>query len=211
MKAREDATHIETGPRYGKIHIIVPVFNRIRNQTFRHFETVVVDDGSTDGTAATISERFGEVHLLRGDGNLWWTGGINLGIRYAMTRASETDAILVINDDLQLSPDYLENLHTAWQSMPETLIGSVVVDINDPDVIYDGGRTVNWWTAKFRMLNSKRKLSEFPKRHCVEVSLLTGWGTLVPIRVFREIGLYDDEHFQQCGDTELPVRAKNAG
>src|SRR5262249_37068665 len=45
----------------------------------------------------------------------------------------------------------------------------------------------------------------------IDVSLLTGWGTLIPIQVFREIGLYDDKHFQQCGDTELPIRAKNAG
>src|SRR5947199_10706999 len=112
MKAREDATRIETGPRDGKIHIIVPVFNRkslterflhgLRNQTFQHFETVVVDDGSTDGTAAMISERFGEVHLLRGDVNLWWQGRINLGIRYSMTRASEADSILVLINVLQL-------------------------------------------------------------------------------------------------------------
>jgi GT2 family glycosyltransferase len=94
--------------------------------------------------------------------------------------------------------------------MPRTLIGSTAVDITNPEVIVDGGRIVNWWTAKFTMLNLQRHLSEF-ENYCVEVSLLTGWGTLIPIQVFREIGLYDDKHFQQCGDTELPVRAKNAG
>jgi N-acetylglucosaminyl-diphospho-decaprenol L-rhamnosyltransferase len=205
----------------GQIYVVVPTFNRkfftqrflhcLGRQTLKNFQIIVVDDASTDGTAELIAEEFPGVHLVRGDGNLWWTGATNLGVRHAFTQASDADAILVINDDIEVDPDYLETLHRLWRSTPRTLIGSVLVDIDNPEVIWDGGRIVNWWSAKFKILNSRRKLSEFGRGHCVDVSLLTGSGTLIPIPVFREIGLYDDEHFQQCGDTELPVRAKNIG
>ena len=40
---------------------------------------------------------------------------------------------------------------------------------------------------------------------------LTGRGVLIPIKVFLDIGLYDDKSFKQCGDLELPVRAKRHG
>src|SRR5262249_14285583 len=39
----------------------------------------------------------------------------------------------------------------------------------------------------------------------------TGWATLIPVQVFHQIGLYDDRHLEQCGDTEFTVRAKHAG
>jgi GT2 family glycosyltransferase len=203
------------------IYVIVPVFNRkaftehflycMSKQTFRNFETIVVDDGSTDGTARLIRERFPAVRLLRGDGHLWWTGAINLGIKYALAAAAQDDSILVINDDLEIDSNYLQALYELSLSMPHALIGSVLVNIENPKLIVDGGRTINWWTAKFSILNSQRQLSEFPSEHAVDVSLLTGSGTLIPAEVFRKVGLYDDKHFQQCGDTELPVRAKNAG
>jgi GT2 family glycosyltransferase len=204
-----------------KLYIVVPVYNRkplveqflcrMRQQTFRDFETIIIDDGSSDGTSELITAEFKEVELLRGDGNLWWTGAVNLGIKHVLAKAPADAAIVVINDDVEVDCDYLDKLRKLWRLHPRTLIGSVVVDSKDPEIIVDGGRIVNWWLAKFTILNQTRKLSEFPSDYFVDTSLLTGWGTLIPIEVFREIGLYDDKHFQQCGDTELPVRAKNAG
>jgi len=203
------------------IYIAIPVHNRLeatrqclesfRRQTFSRFKIVVVDDGSTDGTSEFVKENYPEVTLLTGDGNLWWTGAINLGIRYALVRGSAIDAVLVINNDVEVYADYLETLYRLWQSMPRTLVGSVVVDVDNPEIIDNGGNIVNWWTAKFSVLNHGVRRDKFPGGYHVDASFLTGRGTLIPLQVFHDIGLYDEKHFQQCGDTEFPVRAKKAG
>lgn len=203
------------------IYIVVPVHNRkalterflecLSKQTFRNFSVIVVDDGSTDGTAELISDKFPEVTLLRGDGALWWSGATNLGIRHALLNASDSDAVLIINDDLEIDPVYLDRLYDVWQSNPNTLIGSVVVDLDDPERIFYGGETRDRWFAKSSWLNTGRRLSEFGSDHRVRVSVLNGMGTLVPASAFRKIGLYDEKHFQQGGDDELSARASNNG
>ncbi len=63
---------------------------------------VLVDDGSRDGTCELISERFPNVHVLRGNGSLYWNGGMRLGMQYAEGMGS--DVFLWVNDDLELDP-----------------------------------------------------------------------------------------------------------
>ncbi|SRR5690554_387038 len=69
----------------------------------------LTDDGSTDSTAETVKELFPEIHVIRGDGSLFWAGGMRLAWKTAMERKSY-DVYLLINDDVVLNPDFFLKL-----------------------------------------------------------------------------------------------------
>ena len=201
------------------IYIIIPVHNRLnatreclealRCQTYKRFEIVLIDDGSTDGTADHVKNKYPEVTVLGGDGNLWWTGATNLGVRHALEYCRDDDYILTLNNDTVLPSGYLETMMSLAKSAPRTLIGSIARDYNHPDIVIDEGLRINWYSAKF----SKMKvLTEKGVDSFYSVSVLPGRGTLIPISVFRKIGLYDAENFPHYGaDYDFSLRADEIG
>ena len=68
----------------------------------------LVDDGSTDGTAAAVAREFPAVRILAGDGSLYWCGGMRLAWRTAA--ADDPDYYLLLNDDTHLHPEALAGL-----------------------------------------------------------------------------------------------------
>lgn len=184
-----------------KVYIVTRVHNRcdymgpflkfMHLQIWPNLTVIIVDDGSTDGTSKMIEGQFPEVILLHGDGNLWWTAATNTGIREALKTASDEDYVLVINDDLEVNPDYLTNLASFANKNPRSLVGSVTLDFDNPDVIGYGWITVNWWTAKYRIFNRGRRLSEFCPGHWLEVwrcPLLPGEAFSYPFPLFTSWG-----------------------
>jgi GT2 family glycosyltransferase len=73
-----------------------------------HLQTYLVDDASTDGTAAAVHAEYPNVHLIRGDGNLFWNGGMRRAFEAA--QAADPDYYLWLNDDTLLYPQAVNTL-----------------------------------------------------------------------------------------------------
>jgi GT2 family glycosyltransferase len=206
------------------VFVIIPVHNRLaftraclaslREQSFRDFTIVVVDDGSTDGTHLALTTEFPEATLLWGDGDLWWTGAMNQGIGWVIPRAGRHDHVLALNNDTALPPDYLETLLGLAARHPIALIGSVAVSWDDHERIVDGGVRIDWRTTRSTSPAAGLTWSQAVERlaEAVPVSVLSGRGTLIPVEAFRRVGLYDQERLPHYGaDWEFARRAQRGG
>lgn len=171
---------------------------------------IIVDDGSSDGTTDWIITNYPEVHIVYGDGKLWWSGGINKGVAYALDNL-KSDYILWWNNDIIPRNDYFLQLFDIIENYPkDVLIGSKIFVLNQ-DIIWGmGGKFDPYNGIKFMYGEQTPDNENFSKP--LEVDWFPGMGTTIHRSVFEKIGFLDEINFPQYhGDSDFTFRAKKAG
>ncbi|HEY1336097.1 MAG TPA: glycosyltransferase [Bryobacteraceae bacterium] len=103
-------------------------------------EVVVVDNGSSDGSAEFLRERFPQVTLVALPTNLGFGGGSNAGFR-----AAKNDVVVLLNSDMRVAPDFLAPLLEGFRD-PEVFAVSCQIFFSDPKKLREEtGLTQGWW------------------------------------------------------------------
>jgi len=174
-------------------------------------DVIVVDDGSTDGTSEYIGAQYKDVTVLKGDGNLWWSGAINMGAKYASSLGRFTH-VLLWNDDTICKLDYfviLENTVNQSEEYLNSILVSKVFWINNKNILFNFGCYYDSKTGKQDLigLNKPDTFNEIKR-----VDWSGGMGTLIPIHILQKVNFFDNINFPQYhGDIDFFLRVKENG
>ncbi len=187
----------------------VECLNSLREMDYPNFETIVVDNGSTDGSQERIKREFPEVSLIENHKNLGVGEGNNVGIRHALGKGAEY--IFLLNNDAIVDPQVLQELiNVAENDRMIGIAGPLIYFYDDPTKIQSAGLHIDFRDAVCRLRGYKRRdTGDYSKME--EVNSASGCGMLVKKSVIQKVGLLDPEYFAYGDDIDWSLRTKKAG
>ena len=176
----------------------------LRQQDGGPFEIVLVDNGSTDGSADFVRERFPECRVVALGANIGFAAGNNAG-----ARGATVPYLAFLNNDTRVDPGWLAALVAAAEGDPSVgLVTSRVVFMDRPDVIDSAGDGYLRCGGAFKHLHGQRVDGRLASR---EVFGACGAAFLIRRDLFEALGGFDEDLFMVYEDVDLSYRARLRG
>lgn len=174
---------------YNRLDILKQSLNRIRSQTLRPDDLVVVDNCSTDGTREYLNQMSGDDHFycLLLNENIGYAGSLANGIIHAM-KLHKYDFFWIMDDDTYYDETTLEKLCEHLQDSDFGILGLSGSDIR---------------------MGIKHK--KHPTHITEEADYVLIDGALIKTMVIDKVGVPDVKYFMMCEDHEYCKRIKRAG
>jgi GT2 family glycosyltransferase len=173
-------------------------------------KTIVVDNGSDDGSTEYISHHFPQIELITLPSNVGFGAACNLAISQAL-KDTACEYIFLLNNDAVTHPHSLSELMKAALAHPEVgIFGPKVYYRDDPGRIWYAGARRRWGLL-VATDTGRGQFDQGQFNTLREVDYVFGVAMLIRRSVFERIGLFDERFFLYLEDLDFCLRAQAAG
>lgn len=161
-------------------------------------DVYLVDDGSSDGTGVAVKDKFPQVNVIQGTGDLFWCGGMRLAWKSAV-KNDDYDFYLWLNDDTILYNGAVETMIlNSEEKNHQVIICGTTASGRDGKRTY-GGRIIG-----------NPEIIE-PSENLKECNVINGNFVLIPEQVYLKVGELDPAFPHAIGDNDYGLRAIKEG
>jgi GT2 family glycosyltransferase len=189
--------------------LLRPCLQSLAKQRYQEFETVVVDNGSTDGSLAMLAQDFPRVRVIALKENRGFSIANNIAIRDALRRGFEY--ILLLNNDTVLDAPCIGELLAAIGAAGRiAAVCPKIYFVAAPDRLWYAGADFSLWTARLTQRGWRKKdTGQFDGN--LDITAATGCCVLLRASALRGAGLLDEELWAYLEDVEWSIRLRRCG
>ena len=180
----------------------------LKKQTYDDFQIYLIDNNSANGSVEKLEPIVkGDKQIIfdKQDTNTGFTGGVNIGIKYAID--NNFDAVALFNNDAQADKNWLKRLVSAAKKTKASVVTGLLLS-EDGKKIDDAGDVYTMWGVP-ELRSEGKPASEAPESGYVFGA--TGGATLYKTDLFKEIGLFDETFFAYNEDVDISWRTQLTG
>lgn len=169
-----------------------------QNVDYNQIDVYVTDDGCTDGTVQAVANQYPSVHIVRGDGTLFWNRGMHLAWQ-AASQTKDYDFYLWLNDDTVLKSSSIATLLNTNKCVGNNaIIVGTTSSVKSEELLTYGGRN------RYGVIIAP---TSFPQicHH------FNGNIVLIPRSVYRLVGFNDPFYHHALGDFDYGLRGQKLG
>jgi GT2 family glycosyltransferase len=204
-----------------RVSIVIPAYNKLEftrkclraleaNTPSRLYETIIVDNASTDGTEEFLKQTSTPVRTIRNQANQGFARACNQG-----AAAAQADLVLFLNNDTEPQPGWLEPLLQILDRDSDVAAAGSKLLYPDNTIQHAGILIVEDHPSADLLVavNAHQgRPSDFPlANHPLTVQALTAACLLVRTSAFREAGGFDEEYWNGYEDVDLCFRLRDKG
>ena len=192
---------------YNQSGITAQCLESLKRITYPQIEILVVDNASQKEDASWLQESYPDIIFIQSEKNLGFAGGNNLGIKRA-----QGEYILLLNNDTEVEPSFLEPLVQKFFSHPETgAVSPKIKYYHRPDVIQYAGLTSlqNFMVRNQAIGYNQLDNGQFDEDR--ETSYGHGAALLVSRKVIEKVGLMANIFFLYYEELDWCYRIWQAG
>jgi GT2 family glycosyltransferase len=188
----------------------IECINSLKKINYNNYKILLIDNASSNESVKILKSKFPKIKLIVNKNNLGFSGGCNVGIKYALE--DNADYVLLLNNDTYVDKNFLSELiKVSTLNKNIGVISPFIYYADNPKEIWSSGSFLNRNnTWPFRDDNQhKQDIGQYKKLRYVE--FITGCSMLIKRKVFDTIGFYNDEYFLYFEDMDFCIRARKKG
>jgi GT2 family glycosyltransferase len=190
---------------YDGIPLLETILPTIAAQRGIEFKTIVVDNGSSDGTEAWLAKHWPAVEVVRLPTNVGVTPALNVCLR-----AADTEFVALLNNDLELEPDALARLTAALVEHPDAAsAGAKLIDFHDRAVLDGAGDVFTWAGTGGRRGHGQLDRGQYDSPQAIFGAC--GGAAVYRKAAVEDIGEFDESFFAFYEDVDWALRAQVLG